>query len=130
MSDALLLTAASVLALTGAAHSYLGERYILTRLFRRGGLPPLFGRASFTRRTMRFAWHLTTVAWLGFAGLLAGLTATLGPTSEAGVRALVLWAVAATFGVHALASLVGSRGRHLSWVPFGVVSAIAIRLAW
>jgi hypothetical protein len=32
----------------GLAHSILGERYILTRLFRRNDLPTLFGSSAFT----------------------------------------------------------------------------------
>lgn len=57
------LTAAAVLLLLiGLAHSYLGERYIFVRLFRLE-LTKLFGSDWFTERTLRFAWHLTTVAW-------------------------------------------------------------------
>ncbi|GAA3930276.1 hypothetical protein [Luteimonas lutimaris] len=66
-----LLYLAAVLAVAlGAAHSVLGERYILIRLFRRNDLPKLFGSSEFTIRTLRFAWHVTTVAWFGFAALL------------------------------------------------------------
>ena len=57
------LIAAALAVLLGVAHSYLGERYILTRLFRRGDLPRLFGGVEFTQQTLRFAWHLTSVAW-------------------------------------------------------------------
>lgn len=59
--SALLLIAISFI------HSYLGERYILMRLFKRDNLPKLFGSDDFTKRTLRFAWHLTSVAWIGFA---------------------------------------------------------------
>ena len=69
MNTALVCAAGLILAL-GAVHSILGERYILSRLFRRSDLPRLFGSDLFTRRTLRFAWHLTTLAWLGFAALL------------------------------------------------------------
>jgi hypothetical protein len=54
----------------GVVHSILGERYILVRLFRRNDLPKLFGGTAFTIRTLRFAWHITTVAWWGFAAIL------------------------------------------------------------
>ena len=65
--------AALVLAvLLAAAHSYLGERYILIRLFRREDLPKLFGGGTeFTTRTLRFAWHLTSVAWIAFLAIAA-----------------------------------------------------------
>lgn len=48
-----LYLAASLLVATAAAHSYLGERYILVRLFRRDNLPRLFGGTEFTVRTLR-----------------------------------------------------------------------------
>lgn len=107
------LVAAAVLALgIGAAHSYLGERYILMRLFRRADLPKLFGSDRFTRRTLRFAWHLTTLAWWGFAGIL------LWPDEA-------LRAVALTFGASAALTLVASRGRHLAWIVFAAIAALS-----
>jgi hypothetical protein len=67
-----MIAAAVLLVAIGAAHSYLGERYILIRLFRlfRRDLPKLFGSDWFTKRTLRFAWHITTVMFWGFAALL------------------------------------------------------------
>jgi hypothetical protein len=61
--------AAVLMFVTGIAHSYLGERYILIRLFKRDGLPKILGSAAFTSGTLRFVWHLTTVAWRGGAWL-------------------------------------------------------------
>ncbi|HSC80175.1 MAG TPA: hypothetical protein VLC08_07470, partial [Chitinolyticbacter sp.] len=68
-----LYLAALLAGLLGLAHSVLGECYILIRLFRRQDLPKLFGSQDFTLRTLRFAWHLTTLAWWGFAALLLAL---------------------------------------------------------
>ena len=59
-----LLIAAGLAALLGVAHSYLGERHILMRLFRRGDLPKLFGGVEFTQQTLRFAG--TSQAWRGW----------------------------------------------------------------
>ena len=103
----LLAVAATLIALLGTAHSYLGERYILIRLFRRADLPHLFGSDIFTRRTLRFAWHLTTVAWLGLAALLV-LVARSRPVSPATVGT----AVAAIALVSGVVTAAGSRGRH------------------
>ncbi len=116
----LLLLASTILTLTAIAHSYLGERYILLRLFRRGDLPQLFGSDWFTKRTLRFAWHLTSVAWLGFAGVLLVIARDLAPS-----RSLVLQVVAATFAAHAAVIAVASRGKHLAWLAFGVVAWLA-----
>lgn len=117
----LLLVAAALLVGIGFAHSYLGERYILIRLFRRTDLPKLFGSDDFTRRTLRFAWHITTVAWLGFAALLVAAARNRG---EAVPVSVLGGAVAATFLASALLSLFGSRGRHYSWVVFLAVAIL------
>ncbi len=102
----------------GVAHSYLGERYILIRLFRRPDLPHLFGNDIFTKRTLRFAWHLTTLAWWGFGALLV-LTAQKATTATIGV------AISATFVATALLTAIGSRGRHLAWPVFLAIAAAA-----
>lgn len=116
----MLQVAAVLIVLLGVAHSVLGERYILTRLFRRD-LPKLFGGQEFTRDTLRFAWHLTTV--LAFAlGTVLWLLAGSPPPQ---VLAQVL-------GCFLLASgflpLVMTRGRHLSWVV--LFAAGGLSLAW
>jgi len=114
------VAAAFLSVAVGLAHSWLGERYILRRLFRRRDLPHLFGGDEFTRRTLRFAWHLTTVAWLGAAALLLVL-ASFPP--DASTR-LLSGTIAATFLASAVVALVGSRGRHLSWVAFLIIAGL------
>ena len=114
-----LYAAAAALYLTGLAHSYLGERYILIRLFRRDDLPQLFGGTAFTIGTLRFAWHLTTVAWWGFAYL--AFIASQGPVSTDQVLATVggVALVSAAFPLYF------TRGRHLSWIVFLIVGVLA-----
>jgi len=117
---ALYFMAAFLCVALGLAHSYLGERYILIRLFRRTDLPKLFGGTEFTKRTLRFAWHLTSVAWWGAAGLFYYLARDqISTTSVAGVLAVV-------FLVHAAVTLIASRGRHLAWPAFFIVGVIAL----
>lgn len=111
----MLLLAVFLIVLVGMAHSVLGERYILTRLFRRR-LPELFGSDEFTRRTLRFAWHLTTVAWFGFGAILLQIHG--GQLS----REHVLMTVGVVFSVSAAIALVFSRGKHLSWLFFSAIS--------
>ncbi|SFD42135.1 hypothetical protein [Pseudoalteromonas denitrificans] len=67
----MLVIAAILLFIMALVHSYLGERYILIRLFRRDNLPHLAGSDFFTKGTLRFAWHITSFAWIGLAVLLA-----------------------------------------------------------
>ena len=116
----MLYVAAILLVALGAAHSYLGERYILIRLFRLPNLPKLFGTTQFTTNTLRFAWHLTTLTWLGIAALLwqlAGRTLTPQSTAE-------------TIGLMAIASgilpMAFTGGRHLSWVILFSVGVLAL----
>jgi hypothetical protein len=117
--NTLLLLAAALAVAVAAAHSYLGERYILVRLFGRADLPRLFGGTEFTRRTLRFAWHLTSVAWVGFAALLVVLAAPDGAPR----RPLAL-CIAATFLASGLVTAVASRGRHLAWIVFLAIAAL------
>ena len=111
--------AAALMVLLAVAHSYLGERYILIRLFRRADLPKLFGGTDFTRRTLRFAWHITSVFALGFAAILLVLASRRGNVAHD-----VGAAVAASSLLCGFVSLIGSRGRHLSWVVFFAVAAL------
>ena len=111
---------AALTLLLAAAHSYLGERYILIRLFRRADLPKLFGSEEFTKRTLRFAWHLTSVAYVGLAAVLVSL-----PLTGAGAARAPAQAVAVTFAISGVVAIVGSKGRHLSWIVFLVLAALA-----
>lgn len=101
----------------GLAHSYLGERYILIRLFRRPNLPHLFGSDDFTKRTLRFVWHATTIAWWGLGALLV-----VYATREVDRAALLI--VALTFLVTAAITLIHTRARHLSWVVFLAIAVL------
>jgi hypothetical protein len=116
----MLLIAAVLIFLTGCAHSYLGERYLLMRLFSRGNLPKLLGGTEFTQGTLRFVWHITTVAWWAIALLL--VLAHSGPLSTAGVLHVIAGAAVAS----ATLPIFFTRGKHLSWVVFLVVAALVL----
>lgn len=113
----MLLSAATLAIAIGLIHSYLGEKYILMRLFRQP-LPKLFGDDTFTKQTLRFVWHLLSVAWFGFAAIM--LLHYVGDTSASSQ----LYAVTATFAVTALTALIASRGKHLSWIVFGAIAIL------
>lgn len=117
MTSFVLLVGAILTFATGLAHSYLGERYILIRLFRQP-LPKLFGDDKFTKQTLRFAWHLTSIAWFGLGAVLFLLY--LGDLS----RSNLLNVIGTTFAITALTALLASRGKHISWVFFSAVSII------
>ncbi|MBZ2188234.1 MULTISPECIES: hypothetical protein [Alcanivoracaceae] len=115
-----LYIAAVLIFMLGLAHSVLGERFILTRLFRRDALPKLFGGTEFTARTLRFAWHITTVAWWGIA-LLLWLAASGDLTTES-----VLVVLGYTVVISGILPLVITRGRHLSWVVLFLAGGLVL----
>ena len=104
----------------GIAHSVLGEKLLLIRLFRRPDLPTLAGSATFAVRTLRFAWHITTVAWWGFAAML------LLASRDALTQVNALRALAITMLVTAAMILIASRGKHLAWPVFAAIAAAAL----
>lgn len=116
----MLAIATILLLLMGLAHSYLGERYILIRLSRRDNLPKVLGSAAFTMGTLRFVWHLITVAW----GALAFLVYSSGNGAVSSDQVLTVIGGAAL--VSAAFPLYFTRGRHLSWVVFIVVGVLLL----
>ena len=118
--EALLYFAAILAVALGLAHSVLGEKYILIRLFQRENLPRLFGSTEFTIRTLRFAWHLTTVAFFGFGALLV----------HAGQGDLTIPGTLRIIGITCIASgllpLFFTRGKHLSWLILFAIGGIAL----
>ncbi|MBT9457203.1 MAG: hypothetical protein IV097_11345 [Burkholderiaceae bacterium] len=109
-----------LLIATGLAHSYLGERYLLMRLFKRQDLPKLLGSTAFTIGTLRFVWHLTTVAWWGLAYLVfIAWSGTVGKDQ-------VLAVVGVTSLVSAAFPLYFTRGRHLSWIVFLLIGVLVL----
>jgi len=114
----MLIVAALLLFLTGVAHSYLGERYILIRLFKRDNLPELFGGTEFTSGTLRFVWHILTIVWWGIAILL------LQASGKSLESKFVLEVFSSVAFVSGLFSFFFTRGRHLSWVVFFAVAIL------
>ncbi len=118
--NSLLIIGAILAVLVGLAHSYLGERYILIRLFRRTNLPKLFGSDSFTKQTLRFAWHLNTIAWVGFASaILMGIV-----IESPGQVSAILKAISFTFLASSVVTLAATRGRHFAWIVFLAISIL------
>jgi hypothetical protein len=115
-----LVLAGILSVLIGFAHSLLGERLVLGPLFRWGELPKLLGSTDFTRQTLRFTWHLTTVLLfgIGFVIIMLSLAPAIPQT------AWILRVFATTFAVCSLVSLAGARGRHFSWWVFLVIALL------
>jgi hypothetical protein len=121
MNAMMLNTAGGLCVLIGITHSYLGETKILRPMYAQYQLPVLRGSDRATKNVMRFAWHLTSVAW---AGIGAISFAFASPARNPIVCALRI--IAVTFAIHAVVTAASSRGRHYAWTVF---TAIAV-LAW
>ena len=122
--NTVLIISSSLAFLIGVAHSVLGEKYILQRLFRLSNLPQLLGSDWFTKRTLRFAWHLTTIAWWGYAGILVSFSASTS------VRASILVIISAVFLLSSILSGMFSRGKHLAWIVFLIIAVCAFCAAF
>ena len=104
------LIVVACLVVLAIAHSVLGEARILGPLFTSSWSIPLARPAA--ERILRFAWHLTSIAWLALAAIVAGG----GPLPI--VALMSLWSAAVVF--------VMLRG-HLAWPLFLLAGLAALR---
>ena len=90
--------------------------------FRRRPAEGEFARQVLWQEVGASAWALAllaSVAWLGFGALL--LAQAIGDSSPSRALQILAW----TFAAHAAVTIVGSRGRHLAWIPFGTIAVLA-----
>ncbi len=91
---------AATFLLLAVLHSVLGERLLLAPL-RSSPLPPMPIGRWLGGRTLRFAWHATSVAWLALGAVV------LEPSKALGVASLALGFSGAVGAVVCLARVVG-----------------------
>jgi hypothetical protein len=115
-------TAAALAVLVGVAHSYLGERLLIGPLLAPEKRSGLLARSDFGRNVLRFAWHITTLAWWGMGAAL--LAAALAPPEQA-VR-LAIMALSVTFLLTGIVILIVGRGRHLAWPVFLAIGGLGL----
>ena len=120
MNATMLNTAGGLCVLIGITHSYLGETKILMPMYAQYKLPVLRGSDGATKNVMRFAWHLTSVAWWGLGAILF-VIASPAPNPVA----CTLRVIAVTFAIHALITAGCSKGRHYAWIVFTAIAALA-----
>lgn len=122
MTNTTLLVAAILTIAIGAVHSWLGERRLIGPLLspelRQGPL----ASSPFARQVLRFAWHLTSIAWWGIGAILAVLAfSPLDPQSR-----LMVAVIGATFLASGIVTLVASRSRHLAWPVFLAIAGLSL----
>jgi hypothetical protein len=113
----LIEIAVLILICIGVIHSYLGEKYILMRLFRRENIPHLLGSDHFTKGTLRFCWHIMSFAAFGFAAILS---------NKSNLDKFNLTVIGVVFLLSGLLSIFFTKGKHLSWLAFFAVAIICI----
>lgn len=116
----MLLIASVFIVLIGIAHSVLGERFIIKRLLKRDNLPKIYGSDDFTKGTIRFAWHITTLAWFGLAVICLLLA-----DSDLENSVLIQLSISITFALSGLVSLYFSKAKHFSWPVFLLISGLS-----
>jgi hypothetical protein len=104
---------AGLMAATAAAHSVLGERWLIGPAL---GLQAGILGVPLARKILRFAWHLTSVLMLLSAALVAW------PASP---RALV-GVVGAVWLAAGLVDAAYTRGKHIGWPLLSAAGALAL----
>ncbi len=118
MSAVFLGLSAVATLVTAFTHSFFGERRLIGPLV--ASNDGVMGRLL-AKQVLRFAWHLTSLLWLGQAALL--LRAAMDPAYFD--RALIA-------GVGVLHLLIGvadgfvTRGRHIGWPMLTAIGAFAL----
>lgn len=143
MSGGVMLATTCLLALA-AAHSALGERMLIGPLLAAAPFPRLRVPADFAKQTLRFAWHLTSLAWVALAWALVESPAVAGAVAALLIVSGVLthastggvhfaWAVFLAGGLGALHAAVptGAGVVVVAWVTATTLGGVAaIHLAW
>jgi hypothetical protein len=106
-----LAIAAVFAAALAVTHSWLGEKWIIQPVLAIEDMPKLFGSRRGMKKILRFAWHLTSVFFLGMAAVMLHY-------SVVGKDRAVLFIIAVTYLLSAVMTLVVSRGRHYAWIVF------------
>ena len=126
MTNLSLLVASILTVGVGLVHSWLGEVRLIGPLVAPGKRLGILEKSAFARGVLRFAWHLTTVAWWGFAAILV----VLAQTPVTGQGRIVLMAIALMFAMSGMIALIASRGRHLAWPVFMAIAGLALVPVW
>ena len=120
------LTGTALLIGAATAHSLLGEKVTLRRLYRHADDGTPDGRRASdeptTRQTLRLTWHSLSVALLGYALLL--LVAGLNVRAYANVGVEAVRVLAVVLLALALLSLSVARGRHVGWIWYAAAAVV------
>jgi len=117
MTRFFLIAAAVATLVTAFTHSYAGERRLIGPLVRSNA--GIMSRAL-AKQVVRFAWHLTTLLWLGQALLL------LRQASASSIDRGLIGGVGILYVAAGLFDAVFTRGRHIGWPLLTAIGAFAL----
>lgn len=124
--NAWLVAAAAVVALTGLAHSVIGE-WMIFRALRRSGVVPSGGQPvlrGFQTRILWANWHLVTVLGWALAALLLWLAQ---PESRVASGGVIERGAAVALAAGGALVLWSNRGRHPGWVALWAAAALVLK---
>lgn len=122
MSSWPLIVAVVLVFAVGLVHSILGERLLIGPLLHPERRTGLLARSDFGRNVLRFAWHITTLAWWGMG--IALLIVALMPAERAAPAMLAT--LSGTFILTGVVILIVGRGRHLAWPVFLAIGVLGL----
>lgn len=114
-----LFISACLIVIVAAIHSLLGEKLIIKPVLKLE-LPHILGNDFLTKRTLRFAWHLMSVAAFGFAAILFFYSFRL--INDQSVMTVII--ISVVFVVSSLVSAIVAHGRHFSWWAFLLIGIL------
>ena len=124
MSPGLMLWLAAGLCLVlGLVHSLLGEYMLMRHLPGVQGLPLFRGSPDLPRQTIRITWHITSLLAWAITAILARLAALPGLGAT---EIFILQILALCFFACFLVALIGTRGRHPSWLAFLILALLCL----
>ena len=119
MQPYLLYVSAGITVFIAITHSYLGEKKLLPHLIS-GVVSHFRGDTKRTGAIVRWAWHLTSLAWVALALLLIVFA-----RMPADVRVLPVAIIAGCLALSGVVCFVTTRGKHVAWPFFLAASTTA-----
>lgn len=110
------LAVAIVLFILGIAHSIFGEKLLLMPMAKEKSVD-LFKQKPYMKSVMRFAWHITSIAWWGMAFIV------LDFAKEGNPSFFSIYALTGTFALTGIIILAFSKGLHPAWFFFLAIAA-------
>ena len=126
-----LFISALLTVVLALAHSVLGEIKILAKIKNEmlpeiKGIPALWDSKNFSKNTIRFVWHVTSVFGLCIAFILLHFSNSINISPG---DCLIIKFISITMISAGILTLIISRGAHMGWILFlliGIFCGLAL----